>query len=511
MPRINVPNLYGSYKGINNFIKSQFYQNPAYSLGEACTIQEEYRQFIQLWYAWYSGYVDEFHAYHIYNGSESVKVDRNSLEMAKKLCEDKADMLLNERVEITLEDAGAQAFLDDVLRVNKFRSRANELIEKTNALGTGAFVEFVDKDKVCIDYVTTEKVMPLSIVNGEVVSCAFASVTTHENKDLIYINSHVRLYPIDNTPENAIALAARQERGIPAGYDGYMIENFKLEGKGTNVHEIETDMVDYVLTDSTVPFFQIIKPAKANNLCVNDLGLGLSVFSNALGQLQSTDRVYDSYVNEFILGRKRLFIHDDLAQVEVEVENGENIFKPKFDPNDTVFYSLDLGEGNDKIKSEDPELRIEAHEMGLNRMLNLLGFKCGFGNNYYKFEGGVIKTATEVISENNPLYKSIKKDQHILREALIGMSRAILILGGLIGSSFKEDQDITVDFDDSIFEDKAATKKEALLEFSSGLIDRIEYFVKVYGLTTEQATKKVAEMDKRTPKESNIDDMGGGA
>ena len=59
-------------------------------------------------------------------------------------------------------------------------------------------------------------------------------------------------------------------------------------------------------------------------------------------------------------------------------------------------------------------------------------------------------------------------------------------------------QEITVDFDDSIVEDTDKEQQKAMAEYNAGLIDRVEYFVLTRNMTREQAQKLVAEMDKQT-------------
>ena len=48
----------------------------------------------------------------------------------------------------------------------------------------------------------------------------------------------------------------------------------------------------------------------------------------------------------------------------------------------------------------------------------MLGVKCGFGERYYRFESGGLKTATEVISENSSLYRSVRRHELMLEAAL---------------------------------------------------------------------------------------------
>lgn len=54
---------------------------------------------IDEWMSWYRGKVKEFHCYSQYNGKNRIRRSRATLGMAKKVCEDWANLILNEKVE----------------------------------------------------------------------------------------------------------------------------------------------------------------------------------------------------------------------------------------------------------------------------------------------------------------------------------------------------------------------------------------------------------------------------
>ena len=64
--------------------------------------------------------------------------------MAKKVCEDWADLEFNEKVSITTDNEETNKKLQKILDDNDFWILCNQGIEKTFALGTGAFVCSVD-------------------------------------------------------------------------------------------------------------------------------------------------------------------------------------------------------------------------------------------------------------------------------------------------------------------------------------------------------------------------------
>lgn len=83
--------------------------------------------------------------------------------------------------------------------------------------------------------------------------------------------------------------------------------------------------------------------------------------------------------------------------------------EPVFDPSDVAFYVLpeDVNDGA-VITPIDMTLRTAEHNTGIQDQLNILSSKCGFGETYYRFDGGSVATATQVISENSTMFRTIK-------------------------------------------------------------------------------------------------------
>jgi len=69
--------------------------------------------------------------------------------MAKKISEDWANLLLNEKVAIACDELPE---LDTILEKNNFQVKGNQLIELAFALGTAAIVEYMgDGGNIVID------------------------------------------------------------------------------------------------------------------------------------------------------------------------------------------------------------------------------------------------------------------------------------------------------------------------------------------------------------------------
>ena len=140
------------------------------------------------------------------------------------------------------------------------------------------------------------------------------------------------------------------------------------------------------------------------------------------------------------------------------------------------------------------ELRVDAHSKAIDDDLNYLSVKCGFGTQRYRFVNGNVQTATQVISENSDMYRSVQKHELILDEVLKELIRIIIRLG--IASrvtGLNEDTDITIDFDDSIIEDKQTERNEDRKDVSMGAMSLPEYRAKWYGETEEKAAARIPE------------------
>lgn len=418
---------------------------------------------IDLWKSWYEGKVESFHEYRQYNGKRVLRRTRKSLSMAKRVCEDWADLLFNEKVEVITKTEDSQKVIDRVFRNNNFKVCANRLVELAFALGTGAFVEHMTKDGVIIDYVKADMIYPLAFSNGQISECAFASRMMIYGEMHTYLNIHVLEHGKYVVKNKLICERTKKEVPLPEG----IAEEF--------------------YTGSDVPLFQILMPNLANNICC-DSPMGISIFANAVDVLEGIDLVYDSYQNEYRLGKKRIVVPLSMAKIEME-QQGDIL--PVFDDNDTEFYAFSGADPDDfSINEINMELRADAHEVGLQRNIDLLSDLCGFGTGKYSFQTGRIKTATQIVSEQSDLFRNLKKHELIAEGVLKSLVRAVLYLEG-------EDymQEVTINFDDSIIDDSETVAKRALAEKQAGIIDAAEYLVRVYKLPREQAEEKVKRMN----------------
>lgn len=445
------------------------------------TIPDSFYSKVYEWKSWYQGDVKGFHNYTVQNGERQVKCRRYSLGMGKKLCEDWANLLMNEKVKITLEGQKEQDFIDLVLTENNFTVKANEMQELKSALGTVAYVPRVigqeisesgdivpgNASGIVLDYVTIENIYPLSWQNGYISECAFSSEVTRGGKDYLYLQIHRREDNGNYVIENRIYR-----------YDNEQLADEQL----VNVKGFE-NIPPVVHTGSDKRQFVIDRPNIANN--VNYLlPTGIAIYANAIDVLQGVDIAYDSYVNEFKLGKKRIMVKPSAAQYL----DGT----PAFDPDDVVFYVMpEDTEDGAVVTPIDMTLRTAEHNTGIQDQLNILSSKCGFGETYYRFDGGSVATATQVISENSTMFRTIKKMEIVLEQALVELCRILLRMGNTaMNAGLDEDVEISIDFDDSIIEDKQTDFSRDMQLLSAGIMNDWEFRMK--WMNEDEATAKAA-------------------
>lgn len=477
---------------LDNWFKQKGYNLSAYN---------EMIGYIQVWKQWHAGHVPSFHDYTMNNGKSKVRRTKYTLNMANQVCKDYADLLLNEKVQYNIgNEELTQVITDKVLDPNNFPELSNSGQELTMALGTGALVKRLvnlEYNKVTgvvlnskdtefeIDFVTADKIIPLRYNGKKVIDCAFVTTTVDNGFNITCVAIH------------------RHEES------GYVIENYYFtEDNYGNMKRYNMEgTLEVFYTGTHMAWFNIMRPNIANTINL-DSPYGISVFHSAIPQLMGIDNIYDSFVNEFVLGKKRIFI--DPSLMKVDTVTGE----PYFDDGDITFYQLQgVGSAYGDGSSEPNKMMVESnmtirsgeHTDSLNMAFNMLSNAVGLGDGFYTVEGGSVMTATQVVSDNSALYRSIKKHEISLENALHDFFKSILEIGekykieGVSTMVRLEDEegkegelqlaDVSIDFDDSIIEDTETIIKRARMEADGGYISKIQYYMDTKKMTRKQATE----------------------
>lgn len=107
------------------------------------------------------------------------------------MCGDLADFFFNEKLDITIDKQKVQQKIKECLEQNKFLHNANRLMQMVKALGTGAFVPFLDNGVLKINYISAPGIVILKANANEVIDVLFWSKTKTNNGYEYILNLHI--------------------------------------------------------------------------------------------------------------------------------------------------------------------------------------------------------------------------------------------------------------------------------------------------------------------------------
>lgn len=469
---------------------------------------QSYYSAIDLWKMWWKGYVPDFHRYSIKaDGAQTRTLKRKQMRMAKKVCEDWADLLLNDKTRILVSGSddndslakSTQAFITGdeieqsggVFGSSKFWKAGNKAVEREFAQGTVCFYIQLDKPKVSSGKLTADglrikvikdaqMIVPLTYDEEEISEIALASMHIVKGQEIMYVQIF------------------HKDLG-----DGYEVQNYWYQVNNEQVTRVAAPNGEADSYKLPCKPFVILRPNLENNIA--DVPMGMSVYANALDNLQSCDLAFDNLYADTLLGKKKVFMNQaavSLRPTAFAVDDDGNARAVNMEPdiNETLEKSLYITTGEKLIGDQqffqeyNPDLRIDANKDNIQFNLNLLSSKVGLGQRRYSFDSNNMATATEVKVSNKDLTESVWKQRIAIYEVLTDLTRAVLIIGKeKCGAKVDPDAKITIQFDDTMFNDEEAERMRMLQEISQGVVQKWEYRVKYYGEDEETARKVTGE------------------
>lgn len=435
-----------------------------------------------IWKEWYRGNVNDFHYYTERIGGVETSCERLTMNMPKKVCEDLAKLLWTEKTRIELSNKTSTNRLWEILdsKENSFTVNLPIFIEKFLAIGNGVTVEYKDENnKTIIDYIDGDVIIPYKYTNSYINGMITISRFTEEiGKKTIYY-THITYHEF--TGDLYIKLN-----------ELYKSNDETTLGKETDFKAMFPNIKSEEIIRTKNPHFQIWRPNLANNLDTSS-PMGISIYANSIDRFKSIDIKYDSFYNEFILGKKRIIVDQSAMKAKTEIdEDGNTRFIQYFDKNDKIYQGINIDSDKMKepVKEIDMSLRYQEHIDSINADLNWLSENIGLGSNFYRFDGVSTKTATEVMSENSQAFRTKTHYQTIINDCVYDLVQAVCELEGI------KTNKITIIPDDSIIEDKNAEMTRAQMEVSAGLRSKKSYLMDIKGMSEQEAEEELQRIEE---------------
>ena len=442
-----------------------------------------------IWKQWYRGSVNDFHYYTERVNGKECKKERLTMNMPKKICEDISKLLWTEKTRIELSNKQATKRLWEVLdsKENSFTVNFPIFLEKGVALGTSALIEYKDSNKkTIIDYVLGDVVIPYKYTNGYVYGLITISRFTEEIRKKKIYYTHITYHEYENGMYRKLNELYKSANETELG------KEIDFKEKFPNIEELEE-------IPTNTPRFQIFKPNLANNFDI-DSPMGISVLANSIDRFKGIDMKYDSFFREFKLGKKRILVDPTAMKATMQADTeGNTHLVQYFDTNDEAYVGINGMEGQ-PVKEVDFSLRAQEHIDSINQELNWLSSNIGLGNNFYKFDGTGVKTATEVISENSEAFRTKEHYDIIVNDVLYDLVKVICEMEGI------KTNKITIIPDDSIIEDKNKEQVRAMQEVTAGLKSKKSYLMDTKGMSEQEAEEELQRIQDE--KMSNAETFG---
>lgn len=465
-------------------------------------INVDYYELIDVWKSWYKGVVDDFHFYNvkIADGS-NVRCEKKTMSMAKKAAEDMMKLNWSNKCDIKLGSEEKTKRLWEILdsKQNNFTIMFPQMLEMAFALGTTGMTEYKDElGRTRIEYINDpSSIVPYAYDNfnitGFVVFNQWQEI--ERNKPVYYTHLTYHEFKTEKDENDELKQIYRKYNELYKSKDENQLgREINFEEKYPNVEQL----VEY---ETDTPHFQIVKPPIVNNVDIAT-PMGISIFANSIDKLKAIDNKYDSFDMEFIDGKRRILVDKTALKASPQVEADGSISQQLFfDRNDRTYVAMN-GMKDQPVKDISFDLRYKEHVDSINAELNWYSSALGFGEEFYKFDGGGQATATEIISQNDDAFRTKQVYETIVKDVIIDLVKAICYLEGIELS--EHEIEITMDY--SRFENQTATQQRLEREVSRGITSKVEYRMKVYGETEEIARQKIAEIKEDEP---SIEDLLG--
>jgi A118 family predicted phage portal protein len=445
------------------------------------SVNEDALRIIEVCENWYKNKeIDDFHVRKNLNDKETKLARMN---FAKRCCADDANLC--EIVSVAPEKESQSAdFINKLLEDNRFDVQYRKQLEKVSATGTaGAYILLknakyfedaagkitVKGGKIKINYVDADCIIPLTYENGLITECAFCST----NK-------------VRGTEKTTLVIFLMGEDGR------YAAETVVFDKEGSKI-----DNESNVIQLGEVKPFSIMTNSEVNNIDEME-GYGLPKIYNSIPLLKAVDLCYNLLYGDLSKGDKLVFINELLACIKTK-EDGS----PYLTPQQKELFIL-LGEklpqADTLIKEYNPEIRVEQITKAFELVLSLLSMTFGYGTKKYTFENGKITTATEYIGTKQDCMQELNKQRKNAEDYISDIVHAAMWFSNTFqGTSYKVDEVLSTEFDDSYVEDKQ-TKLESMradaLSFPEVTILKMWYLMEKYNIPEEDAKKYIQNTEE---------------
>lgn len=408
----------------------------------------------------------------IYEGQPDwISDDVKTINLAKTICSELA-RLTTMNAEVTVTGSARAEWLQD--QVKKLYPQLRQWVEYACAMGeaiikpNGRSVDLLLPDQ----YIVTEE------IGADIVGIIFKDDYYDAQEDKYY--TRLEYHRIDD--------------------DKYTIINKVYVGESAGGMDHRVSIEDTVWKDldeeTTVEnvnkgLFGLLKMPEANNIVIGS-NRGISVFSDALEELEDLDVAYSRNSKEVFDSKRTILLDSDrlmASGAKVGSNNKAALVEAAGLPD---YVRLVEGEGTGDIYHEiNPTLNTAVRLQGIDAYLSQIGYKCGFSNGYFVFnqKTGMV-TATQVESDDRRTLQTVRDIRASLEACLTDLIDALNSFADAYYDIPGGEYEVSFDFEDLTLNENE--DKMRFLSFVQNGWIPVWYYLMTFEGYTEEEAKEIA-------------------
>ena len=427
--------------------------------------------------------------------------EMSTLNVTKLASKRLASIIFNEQCEISIGDDQLNGLLNQILQGNHFNLQFEQHLETGIALGGLAARPYVDdQNNIRIAWANADQFYPLHTNTDNISECVFASRSTRvENKQMVYYTllefhqwSDALTYTITNE------LYRSTERDVV----GQSVPLSTLYPKMQQTITFNNGLIKK-------PLFAYFRTPGANNQDL-DSPLGMGIVDNSKNVIDAINHTHDEFVHEIKMGKRRIAVPAEMLRPGNNFGDGkDDETHPLMFDSDMDVYEAFYGDDDMKITDLTSDIRTQQYKDAIDYFLREFEEQTGFSAGTFSFDGQSVKTATEVVSENSTTYQT--RSSYLTQVELFLNQLVTAILQVAATPDFfsdhkarcqfdaNNDLDLTVHFDDGVFIDKDKQKADDLALVSAGVMPKLQFLIRDFGLSEDEAQQWLAQVQKEQP------------
>lgn len=411
-----------------------------------------------------------------------------TINMRKLSADVLSGLVFNEQCEVVVSDAdddedksnaykSANDFIQHVFEHNDFKKNLADYLEPMFALGGLTVRPYVDQasGEIEFSWALANAFYPLRSNSNGISEGVMKSVTikVEKGKEIYYTLLEFHEW------ENDLYVITNEL---------YRSDNKGEIGKRVPLSELYEDLEERATIENlSRPNFNYVKPSGFNNINPHS-PLGLGIADNSNSTLKKINDTYDQFWWEIKMGQRTVFVSDHMLSLLPD----ENGLPPRqiFDPDVNVYKSMRMSSDEEFVQDVTRDIRTEQYITAINQSLRTLEMELKLSVGTFSFDGRSMKTATEVVSENDLTYRTRNDHVNEVEKFIKGLVVSVLELAkayGLYSGDIPTFEHIGVDFDDGVFQDRAALLKFYGQAKTFGFIPTVEVIQRVFKVPKETA------------------------